>query len=347
MHKLKTNKGVIGLDIGRYSIKAVQVSVNSKGPSLDGAVRLSRSTAGQALGMEEAQRLLRAMERRGMTASHAVLIAPVEALVGGSLNVPPADSGASRDKIIAMELSRTHKLSPGSFEMAWWDLPVPASGARIGQVHALALSHAAVQPTLEVMSEAGLGVMRTMPESLALLAAAQRHPIDPRCVSAVLDLGSRRGHLALMVAGRVVHERPLPDFNMSHICAQACHDLGIEPHAATVALGSYGLDAANEGFVAVETASLVTEAVQPLIEEVSMSFAYVSHLYPEADLGHLLLAGGGANVSGLSQTLSEALELQTMVITPKTLLPGDYFGDECDDPALTAAVGAALCGEVI
>ncbi|MBX2852734.1 MAG: pilus assembly protein PilM [Phycisphaeraceae bacterium] len=339
--------GVIGLDIGRVSVKAVQVTLSEKGPRLDGAVRLDRSGPGLALEIDEAQQLLRTMQRRGMTASRAVLVAPADALVGGSLNVPPADSGVSRDKIVEMELSRTHKMVPGSFEMAWWDLPMPASGSRIGQVHALGLPHAAVQPSLEVMAEAGLGVIRTVPGSLALLAAAQRHPIDPRCISAVVDLGSTCGHLSLMMAGRVVHERSLPDFNTSQLCEATCETLGVEHAVARYALSRFGIGDSAEGAVVSQTAALLTDAIKPLTEEISMSFAYVSHLYPEAELGHLLLAGGGANLSGLAEALAEVLELRTTAIKPAWLLPGDCLGDERDDSALSAALGAALCGEVL
>ncbi|MFK7790792.1 MAG: hypothetical protein AB8C95_15030, partial [Phycisphaeraceae bacterium] len=171
---------------------------------------MQRTSAGHALELSEAEQLLRAMERRGMTASRVVLVAPTDALVGGSMSVPPADKAVSREQIVEMELSRTHNLSPGRFEMAWWDLPATANGSRIGQVHAVALPHAAVGATLEIVAELGLEVVRTVPGSLAVLAAAQRHPIDPRCVAAVLDLGSARGHLALMIGGRVVHERALP-----------------------------------------------------------------------------------------------------------------------------------------
>ena len=346
MKKFAKGKSVIGLDIGRASIKAAQVTLGDKGPSLDGVVLMERSGAGLALGIEEAQHLVRTMQRRGMTASRVVLVAPADALVGGSLSVPPANSGVSRDQIVEMELSRTHKLIPGSFEMAWWDLPNPASGSRIAQIHALGLPHAAVQPSLEVIDEIGLGVIRTVPGSLALLAAAQRHPIDPRCISAVVDLGSTCGHLSLMMAGRVVHERSLPEFNTSQLCKSTCEALGIEPAAARFALSRFGSGDSSEGDVACQTASLLSEMLKPLADEISMSFAYVSHLYPEAELGHLLLVGGGANLSGLSASLAEALELQTAVIAPVSLLAGDCFGEERNDPALTAALGAALCGEV-
>ena len=227
------------------------------------------------------------------------------------------------------------------------DYYLSASGSRIGQVHALGLPHAAVQPSLEVIAETGLDVTRTVPGSLALLAAAQRHPIDPRCISAVVDLGSTCGHLSLMMAGRVVHERSLPDFNTSQLCSATCEALGVESDAARFALSRFGIGDSAEGAVACQTASLLTDVLDPLAEEISMSFAYVSHLYPEAELGQLLLAGGGANLSGLSDALCEVLDLTTTTIAPTSLLPGDCFGDEGDDPAMTAALGAALCGEVL
>lgn len=346
MRSVQPKGAVIGLDIGKSAIKAVQVSRLDKAPRMDGFIQLRRTAAGQPLERDEARLLLRAMERQGMTGSCVVLTAPTDALVGGSLSVPPADSGVAREKIVEMELSRTHKLTPGSFEMAWWDLPLPSSGSRIGQVHALALPHSAVEASLHVLSELGLGVVRTVPGSLALLAAAQRYPIDPRCVSAVIDLGSTRGHLSLMVAGRVVHERALPDFNMHQICQDAGELLGVGRPVASYALGRFGIDEAPEGMVACDTAALIGAALDPLAEEIGMSFSYVSHLYPEAELGQLLLCGGGAKLPGLPKALSILLELETAVITPGALLQGDGSGQEHDDPRLTQAAGAALCGKV-
>ena len=346
MRAIKSVACQIGLDIGRSSVKAVQIALHDKGPRLDGCVAIRRSSAGHALSLDEAQRLLRAMERRGMTASRVVLVAPTDALVGGSMTVPPADKGVPREKIVEMELSRTHNLSPGSFEMAWWDLPTPASGSRIGQAHAVGLPHAAVDATLAVLAELGLNVVRTVPGSLALLASAQRHPIDPRCIAAVIDLGSRRGHLTLMMAGRVVHERALPDFNMKQMNEKACEAFGVEPKIALHALSRYGLADHAEGMVACETTSIVSEAIAPLAEEIGMSFAYVSHLYPEAELGQLLLSGGGANLTGLDQALANQLELETHAVTPRSLLRGESFGTENEDPAFCMALGAALCAEV-
>lgn len=337
---------VIGLDIGRTSVKAVQITLHDKGPRLDGCVRVKRTSAGHSLELGEAELLLRAMERRGMTASQVVLVAPTDALVGGSTNVPPADKGVSREKIIATELSRTNKLSPGSFEMAWWELPTASNGSRIAQAHAVALPHAAVQPTLEVVAELGLEVVCTVPGSLALLAAAQRRPVDPRCIAAAIDLGSRRGHLVLMSGGRVVHERALPEFDMKRLCDEASDVLGVETAVAAHALSRFGLCEQAEGLVASGTSSLVGEAVRPLAEEIGMSFAYVSHLYPQAELGQLLLTGGGANIAGLDRALSSNLELEVHAVTPMSLLHGSTFGEESEDPALCMAMGAALCAEV-
>lgn len=345
IQKIVKQSSVVGLDIGRESIKVAQLTICDKRFRMDGVTSLGRTSIGHGLSGSEAERLSCVMNRKGMSAKRAVLIAPTEALVGGSISVPPADTNVSRHKIVEMEMSRAHRLTPGSFELAWWDLPVPASGTRIGQAHALGLPHDAVESTLEAIAEIGLHVVRTVPTSLALMAAAQRHPIDPRRISAVLDLASTRGHLSLMYAGRVVHERDLPDFNLTKLRDGIVSTLGIDNKIAKQAISRYGVLEEPDGVVACETNSLLAEAIQPLMEEIAMSFAYVSHLYPEADLGKMLLAGGGANMAGLSEALSTALELDVDVIRPDQLVQGDSFCQQSPDPALTAAVGAAICGE--
>lgn len=336
---------IIGIDVGRASIKAVQVTPGDKGPGLDGAVCLSRgSGAAGTLDLSEARRLVRAMDRRKMGAARVVVVAPTDALVGGSITVPPADKDVPREKIVQSELARANQLTPGGFEFAWWDLPATSSGNRIGQAHALALPHHAVMNTLEALGELGLETVCTVPTSLALLAAAQRRPIDPRRIAAVLDLASSRAHLALLYAGRVVHERDLPDFNITRLRGELCEALRMEDPAARYALGHFGLRDEPDGVVACETTALLRSAAEPLAEEIGMSFAYVSHLYPEAELGPLLLAGGGANLPGLTINLASTLELETAAVSPGTLLSGECFGSEAADPALTAALGAALTG---
>ncbi|MFK7789191.1 MAG: hypothetical protein AB8C95_06845, partial [Phycisphaeraceae bacterium] len=138
----------------------------------------------------------------------------------------------------------------------------------------------------------------------------------------------------------------LPDFNMKALCDKTSECVGDDMRLVKHALSNYGLSEENDGMVACETAALVGEALEPLAEEIGMSFAYVSHLYPQAELGQLLLTGGGANIAGLGDSLSNLLELETHVVTPLSLLRGTSYGDASDDPSLTMAMGAALCGEV-
>jgi len=335
---------VLGLDIGRSAVKAAQVTLGERGATLDGLFCMQRSTRRAGIGPGEAEKLARLLERRGMSAGRAVLIAPSESLVGSTFNVPPADSGASRDQIVQMELSRTQGLSAGGYEFAWWDLPATSGGGRSAQAHAVALPHEAIRPTLDVLTTIGLETVRTVPASLALLASAQRVPVDPREITAVLDLGSQRSHLTLMHAGRVVHERALPDFNLQAIREQLSATTRADPALLDQALGRFGLSDEPDGALACEITAVLAGVIDPLAEEVGMSFAYVSHMYPQAELGPLLLVGGGANIPGLSTRIGGLLELQSRVLSPGQLLGSACFGNEVNEPALTAAVGAALQG---
>lgn len=342
IRSLSKPASVVGLDIGRSTIKAAQASMGPKGPRLDGALCMKRQSVGGALEPGEGAYLVRAMQRRGIDAKRIVLVAGTEALISASITVPSPGSEIARDPIIKMELSRAHRLIPDTFECAWWDLPANASGASNNQAHVVALPHASVKPTLDTLTGLGFELAQTVPVSVALLSAAQRRPIDPRRLVAVLDLGVKSGHLVLMYAGRVVHERTLPEFNLQALSHRMSESLGTRSAVSHVALGHFGIRDEPEGAVACESTAVLSDATADLAEELGMSFAFISHLYPEAELGPLLLAGGGANVPGLVHALSRELELETAVITPGLLVQGETFGNEPNDPAVTAALGAAL-----
>lgn len=335
----------IGLDIGRDTIKVAQVVPGDKSLRLDGVALIRRTSQSSILGADEVEMLARVMERRGMMANQAVLIAPTNALVSASINLPTADADASRDKIVEMELSRMQGLAVGGFEYAWWDLP-PSSGAgRQVQAHAIALPHDAMMPTIQSLGTLGIETRRTVPTSLALMATARHIPVDASRISAILDLGSQRTHLCLMYADRVVHERALVDFNLAAIHGELAESLQLDSVTTHQALAHYGLSDVPEGNVATQTTSVLSSAIEPLAEEIGMSFAYVSHMYPHADLGRLLLVGGGANMRGLGHRLNAILELDVTVLTPGQVLESSAFGMESADPSLTAAVGAAMLGE--
>jgi len=338
----KQGGSLIGLDIGRSAIKAVQVTSSGKGPRLDGTLCIRRAEAGDALSEGEAGRVARVMRRRGLDATRVALVARSDALISTSINLPATQGGTSRDAIVKMELSRAHRLVPGAFEYAWWDLPASASGGKVAQAHAVALPHAKVSATLSSIDRIGLEVVRTVPASVALQAPAQRRPIDPRRIVAVMDLGAHAAHLVLLHAGRVVHERTLPEFNSTAIQKRLQEEIGASARLTAAALGRFGISEQPEGVICGEMTTLLYEAAIELSEQIGMSFAFISHLYPQAELGPLLMVGGAANVPGLAPTLSQELELEASVITPMDLCANPHAMSEACDPTLTVALGAAL-----
>ncbi len=333
---------MIGLDIGRVTIKAAQVTQTPKGPRLDGVLCMRRMSHGGALSEDEADKLMRALRRRGLDSMSVVLLAASDAIISGSISIPPPQTPAPRETIVQMELCRAYRLTPQTFEFAWWDLPPTTSGGQTNQAHVVALPHAAVAPIVNTLDAKGFEVVKTLPASIALLTAALRRPIDPRRIVAVIDLGAQASRLALIYAGRVVHERLLPEFNAKVIEEGLAQELDTTVELARQALTHFGLRDEPDGAVACGTTMVLNSAVGALAEQIGMSFAFISHLYPDAELGPLLLTGGAANMPGLTNALSQELDLETQTLTPGTLVKNECFGSETNDPAVTAALGAAL-----
>lgn len=338
-------KSILGIDIGQTAIKAVQVAQAGDDILIEGAVKIARpDKRSECLTLDEAMELRDTLERRAMHATHTILVAPSGGLVGSALDVPKAKDAVTRQRLVQSELGRAHRLQPGTFEFAWWDLPANASGVGLGQVHAVALPHQCVMPTIDALTSISRDTTRTIPQSLACLRVAQHSKVDPLQISAVLDIGSNSAHLTLYYANTAVHERRLPDFDLKKMQHAFAGSVRTQMATPADAMSYFGIRDETEGPLASATASLLENAAGELAQEIALSFAYISHRYPQAELGPMFLVGGGANVPGLVGRLGADLELQALCIAPDSLGRIDCFGAEAGDSAMTTAFAAALWG---
>lgn len=343
MMGLMRQKGAIGLDIGRRWVKAAQLTPRGSGWSVRALAVFDRRQPDAPVTQHEAGFIADVLRRQGFCGGRVVLAAPPSALVSSLLDLPPMKAGVPRERIIRAELSRVHRLPADGFSCCWSDLPASDNGGGGAQALCWGLRYEAVEPMLSALSSAGLSVAGIEPSSLALHRVCGPMVPDASQISAVADLGATAARLVLMYQGSVVHERVLPEWCRGALVRALGEKLDAPVLLAEHAMRRFGMSGGEAGeYIAVETAGLLSGLLEEMIEQVTLSFSFVSHQYPQAELGPLLLTGGGAGMPGLASALAEGLQLQVVPLTPGVLVEGGERSAGCPSPV--AALGLAMKG---
>jgi len=336
--------GLIGLDIGRRWVKAAQLSGKGAGRGAHALAVFDRRQPDAPVSENEAAYVVEVLRRRGFIGKRVVLAAPPSALVSSLLDLPPAKAGVPRERIIRAELSRVHKLPADGFSCCWSDLPSSANGGGGAQALCWGLRYTSAEPMLSSLTTAGLEVAGVEPASLALHRACRSMVPNDAQISAIADLGATSARLVLLYQGRVVHERALSEWGGGALVWALSEKLEAPDALAQRAMCRFGMAGAEHGgLLASETTGTLAGMLEEMVEQVSLSFSFVSHQYPEAELGPLLLTGGGSGMPGLAPALAEGLQLQVVPLTPGVMIEGTADrASRC--PSVVAALGLAMKG---
>lgn len=336
MLKFSNRPGLIGLDIGSDQVKAAQL-VRASGRWVEHAsATFARSNRHQVLTVSEAEQIVDALCRLGFTGRKAALAVPAEALAVSLLELPPETPQAPRERLVRMEIARVQKLSPDNLSCCWSELP--HSEHRTGtQTLCWAMRHEVVEPALDALEHAGLEVTRMEPGAIALWRASAPMLTDPSRISAVADIGAGAARLILLHRGQVVHERVLPDWGAQSLVQTLSEKWSAPEPLARGAMCRYGVASGEAtGVLALDTAGTLGGLLDEMIEQIALSFSFVSHQYPDAELGPLLLTGGVAGMPGLPEVLAEGLQIQVVPLTSGVLIDG------CRAPSSTGLVAYGL-----
>ncbi|MEM1356154.1 MAG: pilus assembly protein PilM [Planctomycetota bacterium] len=343
MRPLSTSIGPIGLDIGHNRVKAVQLRAARARPVAHATACFDRLEPGQALSRREARRIAEVLARRGFVGNRVALAVPHDMLIELLIDVPPAGGSASRTQVVRMEIARQQKIAPDRLEVAYEQLPQNEHAGQREQVMAFGLAHNQMTALIGPLDQAGLEVLRIEPASSALLRACRPTLPASQNINAIADLGASGARLMLVYENRVVHQRALP-FAGSNALAQSLVDL-VQGRAdlAESALRSFGADGSSAYDLGSMVEARVDPVIEELIEQVGMSFAYVSHQYPAAELGPLVLTGAAAMLQGLSTKLSDGLGLPVYHCAPMNIADGgQVIAQDLADPGATLAAGLAM-----
>lgn len=346
--------GPIGLDVGSRAIKAVQAAPAGDGTwRLEAAVSVPRAEPGAPLSERELERLLGVLDRHGFVGTEFAIASPPEALMSAALELPPRSPGVPIEQIARLELARSHRRDPASFEMAVWDVPIPSRAGEGTHLMAVACPHEGVEAVLTVFDALGMDVSSVDVRPCALARACSPLAGAAPGMTAILELGWSRGLLVLLYQNVVVYERTMEEGAVGALHAKVRDLLGADPDVVDYVLGVIAprtppSERRRVGEVPGRAGRLVSAFVEGLVRELSLSLGYISGRYPATAGGgrgavdRLLLAGGGALMPGLASRLADGLNVEARVITAADLAAApDEILPECSSPALVAALGLA------
>jgi Tfp pilus assembly PilM family ATPase len=344
----RSGRSPIGLDVGPRSIAALQVHRARGADRMEAAAIIGRpNDAGAVPTAEELIRLQDILYRQGFSGRRVVLAVPDARLVSGTIELPPATSGAPLEQLARTELARMHRKDPDGLETASWRIPAPMRAGNYSHMMAVAAPREDVERTLDAAEAAGLVPLAIDARAWAMARACRPLLQDTSNVSAILDLSEAEAVLSVVHSGTVVYERLMSDSGISKLRLLLRTKLELEADIADHILESVGLASGAElpeesRDRAKQAAELIREYFGGLFQEFRTALAYAVHRYP-SEVDRVLLHGVGAAIPGLAGVIADELDEEITIVTPDglTLCP-EWLRDACRSPALTTALGLAL-----
>jgi Tfp pilus assembly PilM family ATPase len=346
----KHQRGPIGLEINPRNIVAVQASRTRSAWRVDAAAVITRpADAGVVPGAEELHRLQDVLYRQGFTGNRIVVSVPDSRVLSGTIELPPAQSGAPLEQLARGELARMHRKDPDSIESAAWKIPAPSRAGNFTYMMAAGCPRQDVEKLLDSLEGSGLSPVAVDIRAWAMMRACEPLLEGTSNVSAILDLSEGEAVLAVVHSQTVVYERLMSESGLALLRMKLRNDMRLEADIADFLLDSVGVSGGAEGDSRVPSGANAGEAIREyfsgLIQEFRTALAYAVHRYP-SETDRVLLQGQGAAIPGLAQTIAAELGVEIGVVTPGEVAEvPEWLGPSCASPAMTTALGLSKYAE--
>lgn len=341
------SRTAIGVDVGRRTIKAVQLAAVGDRCRACALSLVPRPEPEKEISEADALALKEVLRRQGFGGTRIVLAAPDQSLMRAMLELPAKVAGAPAEQIIRMELSRLHNAAPDSFEMTYWELKAAGGAKPVTQALAVGCPHEAANAVLDVFENAGFQVGALDVRGAAAVRACRPLVLPPSAITAIIDLGWRSTSILFACGNSLIYERSLEEASMAELTGRLAEAFGIPMESARQIIGTVG-PAGQEPVAGEDRATLeairkhLTAHLDRLLETVKVPLSYANHHFPGEGVKRLLLIGGGAAVPGLAGYFEERLGLEVRTATPGVLIdhPAELLA-KAGNPAMTVAVGLA------
>ena len=342
------SRTAIGVDVGSRSIKFAQLLISGGKPQIAALSMLPRAKIAEQIGPEDILTTKHVLKRQGFYGNEVVLAAPEDELLRGIIDVPPQLSGAPVSQIARMELSRIHNVVPDSFEMVCWDPADPGKSKSTTQAVAIGCPHEGADAFIDLFEDSGFCVSALDVRIAAAARACMSLTVPPPALTSILDIGWESTKLLFVCGGTVVYERPFRNRCLAKLRTKLSETFGITEEAADQVISTIGLAAGGEaGGLDQESVEVIRRMLRKhfdmMLEELEGSFDYANYQHPRDGIKRLLLIGGGASISGLSQYFHDRLGVEVRSVAPSDILERSLqVFTKVGHPAMTVAVGLAM-----
>jgi type IV pilus assembly protein PilM len=315
----------IGLDIGSTSIRAVETGRGKDGPAIRRAAQaLLPHGAVQGGVINDDKAVTRALKQLWATAKFRG-----RKVVLGVTNPQVVVREMSVSNLPDRELRRSLPFQVGDVlplpvERSLLDFCPLEDPGRNQTVRGLLIAapKEAVLTAVHAVERAGLHVAAVDLASFALLRAVAR--LDAH-VEAIVDIGARATSVVVHADGEPLIVRTIPRGG-AEITETIATQLGTTIPEAESLKCRVGMRN-DEG---PETAEVIGEAVQPLVNEIRSSFTYLTTGDRQAWVTRLALSGGGSLLPGLLGALRGQLGVEVIVADPVVRLRNPRRGKRGD-----------------
>jgi len=341
------SRTVIGVDIGRHTIKAAQLQACGGRYRVYALFLLPRPQSEQEINAEGVLALKNTLNRQGFAGHRIAIAAPEHLLMRATLEVPSKVAGASAEQIIRMEMSRLHNVAPDSFEMACWELKAANNPRPMTQTLVMGCPHEAANAVLDVFEGAGFRVAALDVRSAAVARACSPLLLPPPQITAIVDLGWRSTSVLFVCGRSLVYERSVQGAPVGELTAKFTEVFALRPESAYQVISTIGPGTEEPaGEYDRESLDVIRKHMRDhfdkLLDELRVPLSYANHQFPGEGVQRLLLIGGGAGVPQLAPYFEARLGLEVKRAAPCDLVDcPPELAAKAGNPALTAAVGLA------
>ncbi len=310
--KVKVQRSAIGLDIDGHEFKAVQLERDGQESRVAAwAVfpRLNQEDVTQDASnplpdQKELAWAASILNRRGFSGREVSLAVPSRFCTQHQFELPPKESGAPIDVLAKAEVARERKCDPHEIELGHWALP---QRGRTTETMAIACTQNTIRSMADGAHDAGLEVVGIDLSELTVLRAAQRKLPDSsvdgnRPIHAVLHFGWGHSTVVVTLGNQLSYVRRIHQGAQS-VWEQARAKFGLSENGARAVLGDIDIHDGDEQLSKIRAACWKKASAQ-IASELDVAFAYVSHAFRMAPMGHIALCGYGSQ----SQTLRTQLD---------------------------------------